>query len=97
MKDYEMIPKVKTKVKGYLSGWGFYTNKSSTTAEMRVLDAYQQHRLQTKGRKSSLLWTTHKCASTLISRVFSEIEKEYNIKGVSTMLLRFGGGNVTDW
>ena len=77
---------LKSKVRAYLCKAGFYRNmgmilrnNSNTTAEARVLDAYQQLKFETEGRKSSLLWTTHKCASTFISRVFSEIQNEYNI------------------
>ena len=73
--DNEMINHVKSTVRAYLRKAGFYRNKGM----VRVLDAYQQLKLETEGRKSSLLWTTHKCASTFISRVFSEIQNDYTI------------------
>jgi len=80
---------LKSRARAYLCKAGFskimqsyrriLRNNSNTAEKVRVLDAYQQLKLEHEARKSTLLWTTHKCASTFISRVFSEIQKEYDI------------------
>ena len=54
---------------------------NSSVAAKRVLDAQEILNQKKIANKSSLIWTTHKCASVYIKKVIHTINKHSEVKG----------------